>query len=133
MGVPPNIWEYPPVYGSIPQYMGVPTNLWEYPPIYGSTPQYMDGTEYPPDEALWNREWVLNAYSSGQSHFSEINAKLAGKNEIVTHFVQNCLETRENEQNVVLKWVFGSARKPLGNRSDVGICYDNSWWWRELK
>ena len=41
-------------------------------------------------------------YSSGQSHISEINAKLAEENEFVTHFVQKCLETRENDQNVVL-------------------------------
>ena len=45
----------------------------------------------------------LKGYSSGQSHFSEINAKLAEENEFVTHFVQKCLETHENEQNVVLK------------------------------
>ena len=44
----------------------------------------------------------LKGYSSGQSHFSEINAKLAQKNEFVTQFVKKCLETRENEQNVVL-------------------------------
>ena len=30
-----------------------------------------------------------------------INAKLAEENEFVTHSVQKCLETRENEQNVV--------------------------------
>ena len=42
----------------------------------------------------------LKGYSSGQSHFSEINVKLAEKNEFATHFVQKCLETRENEQNV---------------------------------
>ena len=28
------------------------------------------------------------------------------------------------------KWVFGSTRKPLGNRSAFGTCHDNSWWWR---
>ena len=39
---------------------------------------------------------VLKGYSSGQSHFSEINAKLAEENEFVTHFVQKCLEMREN-------------------------------------
>ena len=44
---------------------------------------------------------MLKEYSSGQSHFSEINAKLAEENEFVTHFVQKRLETRENEQNVV--------------------------------
>ena len=46
--------------------------------------------------------FLLKGYSSGQSHFSEINAKLAEENEFVTHFVKKCLETRENEQNVVL-------------------------------
>ena len=56
---------------------------------------------------------ILKGFSSGQSHFSEINAKLAEKNEFVTHFVQKCLETRENEQNVVLN-EFGSARKSFG-------------------
>ena len=45
---------------------------------------------------------MLKGYSSGQSHFLEINAKLAEENEFVTHFVQKCLETCENEQNVVL-------------------------------
>ena len=45
---------------------------------------------------------MLKGYSSDQSHFSEINAKLAEENEFVTHFVQKCLETHENEQNVVL-------------------------------
>ena len=43
----------------------------------------------------------LKGYSSVQSHFSEINAKLAEENEFVTHFVQKCLEMCENEQNVV--------------------------------
>ena len=38
----------------------------------------------------------LKGYSTGQSHFSEINAKLAQENEFATHFVQKCLETREN-------------------------------------
>ena len=65
----------------------------------------------------------LKGYSSGQSHFSEINAKLAEENEFVTHFVQKCLETRENERNVVLN-EFSEA---LGNRSDFGAaCHDNS-------
>ena len=45
---------------------------------------------------------ALKGYSSGPSHFLEINAKLAEENELVTHFVQKCLETRENGQNVVL-------------------------------
>ena len=57
----------------------------------------------------------LKGYSSGQSHFSEINAKLAEENEFVTHFVQKCLETRENERNVVLN-EFSEA---LGNRSEI--------------
>ena len=48
------------------------------------------------------RSKVLKGYSSGQSHISEINAKLAEENEFVTHFVQKCLETRENDQNRVL-------------------------------
>ena len=64
----------------------------------------------------------LKGYSSGQSHFSEINAKLAEENEFVTHFVQKCLETRENEQNVALN----ESSEALGNRSDFGTRYDNS-------
>ena len=55
-------------------------------------------------------------YSSGQSHFSEINAKLAEENEFVTHFVQKCLETHENEQTVVLN----ESSEALRNRSDFG-------------
>ena len=57
----------------------------------------------------------LKGCSSGQSHFSEINAKLAEENEFVTHFVQKCLETRENEQNVVLN----ESSEALGNRSEI--------------
>ena len=57
----------------------------------------------------------LKGYSSGQSHFSQINAKLAEKNEFVIHFVQKCLETRENEQNVVLN----ESSEALGNRSEI--------------
>ena len=44
------------------------------------------------------------------------------KNEFVTHFVQKCLETRENEQNVVLNGSSGA----LGNRSDFAAGHDNS-------
>ena len=44
----------------------------------------------------------LRGYSNGHSHFSEINAKFAEKKEFVSHSVQKCLETSENEQNVVL-------------------------------
>ena len=57
----------------------------------------------------------LKGYSSDQSHFSEINAKLAEENEFVTHFDQKCLETRENEQNVVLN----ESLEALGNRSEI--------------
>ena len=57
----------------------------------------------------------LKEYSSSQSHFSEINAKLAAKNEFVTHFVQKCLEKRENEQSVVLN----ESSEALGNRSEI--------------
>ena len=57
----------------------------------------------------------LKGYSSGQSHFLEINAKLAEENEFVTHFVQKCLETRKNEQNVVLN----ESSEALGNRSEI--------------
>ena len=58
---------------------------------------------------------ALKGYSSDQSHFSEINVKLAEKNEFVTHFVQKCLETRENEQNVVLN----ESSEALGNHSEI--------------
>ena len=64
----------------------------------------------------------LKGYSSDQSHFSEINVKLAEKNEFAAHFVQKCLETRENEQNVVLN----ESSETLGNRSDFGCRHDNS-------
>ena len=57
----------------------------------------------------------LKGYSSCQSHFSEINAKLTEENEFVTHFVQKCLETCENEQNVVLN----ESSEALGNRSEI--------------
>ena len=57
----------------------------------------------------------LKGYCSGQSHFSENNAKLAEENEFVTHFVQKCLETRKNEQNVVLN----ESSEALGNRSEI--------------
>ena len=62
-----------------------------------------------------NEPTTLNAYSSDQSHFSEINAKLAEENEFVTHFAQKCLETRENEQNVVLN----ESSEALGKRSEI--------------
>ena len=45
----------------------------------------------------------------------EINVKLAEKNEFAAHFVQKCLETRENEQNVVLN----ESSKALGNHSKI--------------
>ena len=57
----------------------------------------------------------LKGYSSDQSHFSKINAKLAEKNEFVTRFVQKRLETRENEQNVV----FIESSEALGNHSEI--------------
>ena len=58
---------------------------------------------------------MLKGYSSDQSHFSEINAKLAEKNKFGTHFVQKCIETRENEQNVVLN----ESSEGLRNRSEI--------------
>ena len=48
--------------------------------------------------------------------FRKFNAKLAEKNEFVSHSVQKCLEMRENEQNVVLN---ESASEALGNRSEI--------------
>ena len=59
----------------------------------------------------------LKGFSSDQSHFSEINVKLAEKNEFAAHFVQKCLEleTRENEQNVVLN----ESSDALGNHSEI--------------
>ena len=44
-----------------------------------------------------------------------MNAKLAEKNEFVTHFVQKCLETREYEQKVVLN----ESSEALGNRLEI--------------
>ena len=58
---------------------------------------------------------ALKGYSSGQSHFSESNAKLAEENEVVTHFIQKCLQTHENEQNVVLN----ESSEALGNRLEI--------------
>ena len=57
----------------------------------------------------------LKGYSSGQNHFSEIDVKLAEKNEYANHFVQKCLETRENKQNVVLN----ESSEAFGNRSEI--------------
>ena len=57
----------------------------------------------------------LKGYSSGQSHFLEINVKLAEKNKFVTHFVQKCLETRDIEQNAILN----ASSEALGNRSEI--------------
>ena len=57
----------------------------------------------------------LKGYSSDQSHFSEINVKLAEKNELAAQCVQKCLETRENEQNVVLN----ESSEALGNHSEI--------------
>ena len=45
----------------------------------------------------------------------EINAKLTEENEFVTHSVQKCLETCENEQNVVLN----ESSEALGNSSEI--------------
>ena len=51
----------------------------------------------------------LKGYSSGESHFSEINVRLAEENEFATHFVQKCLEVHENEQKVVLNESSGGS------------------------
>ena len=40
----------------------------------------------------------LKGYSSGQSHFSVINVKLAEKSKYVTHSVQRSLEMCENKE-----------------------------------
>ena len=42
---------------------------------------------------------LLKGYSSDQSHFSEINVKLAEKNKYATHSVQRSLEMCENKEN----------------------------------
>ena len=57
----------------------------------------------------------LKGYSSGQSHFSEINVELAEKKEFIAHFVQKCLEMCKNKQNVVLN----DPSEALGNRSEI--------------
>ena len=57
----------------------------------------------------------LKGYSSSQSHFSEVNLKLAKKNEFPTHFVQKLLEMRENKQNLVLI----ESSEAFGNRSEI--------------
>ena len=42
---------------------------------------------------------LLKGFSSGQSHFSQSNVKLAEKSEFATRSVQRCLEMSENKQN----------------------------------
>ena len=56
--------------------------------------------------------FLLKGYSSGQSHFSEINSKFAEENEFVTRFVQKCLETSENV-------VLNESSEALGNHSEI--------------
>ena len=56
----------------------------------------------------------LKGYSIGQIHFSEINVKLAEKNEFATQFVQKLLEMRENRQYVVLN----ESSEGFRNRSE---------------
>ena len=41
---------------------------------------------------------ISKGYSSDQSHFSEINVKLAEKNKYATHSVQRSLEMCENKE-----------------------------------
>ena len=41
---------------------------------------------------------ILKVYSSDQSHFLEINVKLAEKNKYATHSVQRSLEMCENKE-----------------------------------
>ena len=48
----------------------------------------------PPPSSLY---FNLKGYSSDQSHFSETNVKLAGKNKYATHSVQRSLEMCENK------------------------------------
>ena len=57
---------------------------------------------------------ALEVYSSGQSHFSEIDVKLTEKNKFVTHFVQKCLEMHENEQNVILYYIWCTTFNVFG-------------------
>ena len=42
----------------------------------------------------------LKGYSSGQSHFSEINVKLAEKSKYATHSIQRSLEISENKEKL---------------------------------
>ena len=59
-------------------------------------------------------------------YFSEINIKLAERNEFITHFSQECLETREKEQKVVLN----ESSEAFGKHSEIvrkiNTCHDNS-------
>ena len=71
---------------------------------------------------------MLKECSRGESHFWEINAKLAEKNKFTTHFVQNCfIRNSQKLAKCSFKCVFGSARKKLGNCSDFSSFHDNSW------
>ena len=47
---------------------------------------------------LYLKLFFLKGYSSGQSHFSEINVKLAEKNKYAIHSAQRSLEMCENKE-----------------------------------
>ena len=50
------------------------------------------------DSHNYDNGQLLKGYSSDQSHFSEINAKLDEKNKYATHSVQRSLEMCENKE-----------------------------------
>ena len=65
---------------------------------------------------------ILKGYSSGQSHFSEINVKLAEKNEFATRSVQKYLEMRKNEKKLSVSEDFrhkSSTSEVENSTSDV--------------
>ena len=58
----------------------------------------------------------IKGYSSGQSHFLEINVKLAEKNKYATYSVQRSLEMYENKEKLS---VFKDFRQKKISTSDI--------------
>ena len=89
---------------------------------------YITSTKPELNKQVKSYELKLFPTPARQSHFSEINAKLAEKNEFTAHFVQKCFETRENFMS---KCGLNESSKALGNRSEIvtdfgSTCHGNS-------
>ena len=59
---------------------------------------FLNDTENPREGAVILNLNKLKGHSSGQSHFSEINIKLAEKNKYATRSIQRSLEMCENKE-----------------------------------